>query len=155
MEGGYFRQVYRASEGVGPPHLPERFKGPRVFSTSIYYLLPGSEFSAFHRLKSDEIWHFYFGSPLTIHIIDCTGTVVHKNLGPDPEQGQAFQVVVGAGEWFAASVDDPSGFTLAGCTVSPGFDYEDHELAERDDLIGRYPQHRSIIERFTRQGSIP
>ncbi|GLI35369.1 cupin domain-containing protein [Desulforhabdus amnigena] len=149
-EGGYFIQTYRSDESVRDGQLPRRFEGDRVFSTAIYYLLEGKQFSAFHRIKSDEIWHFYTGSSLTLYVIDGEGRLSRKKLGNAWENGEAFQVVVKAGCWFAASVNDPDSYALVGCTVAPGFEYEDFELAERKRLIKEYPQHQRIIERLTK-----
>jgi uncharacterized protein len=150
QEGGYFRRVHRSMELVGESCLPERYKGPRVFSTSIYYLLKGDQFSALHRIKSDEIWHFYAGSGLTIYVIDAAAELSELKLGRDPEKGEEFQRVVEAGCWFGAVGNDPRSYSLVGCTVAPGFEFDDFELGERKDLMARYPRHRSVIERLTR-----
>lgn len=149
-EGGYFIQTYRSDESVRDGQLPRRFEGDRVFCTAIYYLLEGKQFSAFHRIKSDEIWHFYAGSSLTLYVIDRKGRLSRRKLGNAWENGEAFQVVVEAGAWFGASVDDPDSYALVRCTVAPGFEYEDFELAERRRLIKEYPQHQQIIERLTK-----
>jgi uncharacterized protein len=151
-EGGYFRRTYQASEVMGKAHLPGRFQGARVFSTAIYYLLPGGEVSRFHRLKADELWHFHWGSALTLYIIERAGALVEKLLGAAPERGEAFQAVIPAGDWFGAVVEDPASFSLVGCTVAPGFEYQDFELADRQALLATYPQHRWIIERLARKG---
>jgi len=149
-EGGYFRRVYRSIEPVGESCLPERYKGPRVFSTSIYYLLKGNQFSALHRIKSDEIWHFYAGSGLTIYVIDAAGELWELKIGRDLERGEEFQRVVEAGCWFGAARNDPRSYSLVGCTVAPGFEFEDFELGDRKELMARYPRHRSVIEKLTR-----
>lgn len=119
-------------------------------ATAIYFLLPGDQFSALHRLRSDEVWHFYAGSSLTLHIIDPQGCLTQKKLGTNPDKGESFQVVVEAGCWFGATVDDPQGYALVGCTVAPGFEFEDFELGNRQQLLEQYPQHRELIERLTR-----
>ena len=72
-EGGYFREVYRSGEFIQKKGLPVRYSSFRAFSTSIYFLLKGTQFSAFHRLKSDEIWHFHYGSTITIYLLHSTG----------------------------------------------------------------------------------
>lgn len=151
-EGGYFKRTYEAREGIDKEHLPERFRGHRLFSTAIYYLLPGHEVSCFHRLKADEIWHFYTGSALTLYVIDHSGALLQRKLGTDHERGEVFQAPVHGGCWFGAVVDDPASYSLVGCTVSPGFDYEDFELGDRKSLLASYPEHRWIIERLTLQG---
>ncbi len=144
-EGGYFRQTYRSEESIPLEGLPERFTGPRAFSTAIYFLLEREQFSAFHRIRSDEMWHFYAGSALSLHVLRPDGRCEHIPLG----SGQ-FQVVAPAGCWFAAGVDGPGPYGLVGCTVAPGFDFADFELAERGQLIEQYPQHAEIITQFTR-----
>lgn len=149
-EGGYYRETYRASETVDSDALPGRFGGVRSYATAIYYLLCGSDFSALHRLRSDEMWHFYTGAPLTIHVIDPCGDYAPLTLGSGPERGEVFQAVVPAGCWFGATVKNPGTYALVGCTVAPGFDFTDFELAERDALLRRYQQHRALIESLTR-----
>jgi predicted cupin superfamily sugar epimerase len=148
-EGGFYRETYRSSESVPGEALPSRFAGDRAFSTAICFLLRSHERSALHRIASDELWHFYAGAPLTVHTIDDAGTHGMLHLGPEPASNQAFQVVVPAGVWFGATVDRPDSFSVVGCTVAPGFDFADFELAVRSDLVGRYPQHRDIIERLS------
>jgi uncharacterized protein len=144
-EGGYYREMYRSAESIPQQELPPRFGGARAFSTAIYFLLLGDEISAVHRIKSDEVWHFYAGSQLTIHVIDQDRAYTQIELGDD-----CFQAVVHAGCWFGATVDEPQSYALVGCTVAPGFDFADFEMANRADLFAHYPQHRAIIERLTR-----
>jgi predicted cupin superfamily sugar epimerase len=110
-EGGYYRETYRSRLLIPKDALPAQFGGARLASTAIYFLLEGKNFSAFHRLRSDEMWHFHAGGP---------------------------------------RVRDPGTFALVGCTVAPGFDFEDFELAKRPQFIRRYPQHRELIEQLTR-----
>ena len=148
-EGGYFRQTYKSDLRIGPESLPG-FKGARPASTAIYFLLEGENFSAFHRLRSDEMWHFYAGSPLLVHVIDPAGAHSVLFLGRSPEVGQVFHGVVRAGCWFASHVWDRKGWALVGCTVAPGFEFEDFEMAKREDLIRDYPQHANIIRKLTR-----
>ena len=119
-------------------------------STAIYFLLEGENFSAFHRLRSDEVWHFYAGSPLLVHIIDPGGMYSSILIGSDPEAGQVFQAVVPTGCWFGSHVADWNSWALVGCTVAPGFDFQDFELARRKELEAMYPQHRKIILNLTR-----
>lgn len=148
-EGGFFKETYRSDETVGPDLLPDRFRGKRAFSTSIYYLLSRGDFSAFHRIKSDEIWHFYSGSTIIIHVIFPDGRLVQKKLGNRPSEEESFQVVVQRGCWFAAGLENEDTYALVGCTVSPGFDFEDFEMGERAKLISSYPEHKKLIEKFT------
>jgi uncharacterized protein len=149
-EGGYFRQTYRADLIIDREALSPEFPGPRSSSTAIYFLLKDENFSAFHRIRSDELWHFYAGDSLEIHVINPEGSYSRILLGNDPDAGESFQAVVKAGCWFASRVQDPNSFALVGCTVAPGFDFEDFELASRSDLSRRFPQHKSLIEKLTR-----
>jgi predicted cupin superfamily sugar epimerase len=149
-EGGYYKETYRSDKTI---ILPSETDGERSISTSIYYLLDGTQFSAFHRLKSDEIWHFYIGSSITLYIINKMENLSEVKLGSNIEKGELFQIQVRAESWFAATVNDISSYALIGCTVSPGFDYLDFELGDRKKLIERYPQHKSIIEKLTTSAS--
>ena len=149
-EGGYFCETYRSSEQIARDGLPSRFTGTRLVSTAIYYLLRGNQCSALHRLRADELWHHYAGSSLTLFLIDPSGDFSELRLGPDVSRGGHFQVVVPAGCWFGATVDDPDSFSLVGCTVAPGFSPEDFELGKRDVLLAQYPQHAAVIERLAR-----
>jgi uncharacterized protein len=149
-EGGYFRQTYRADLMIGNNALPAEFTGRRAASTAIYFLLDGRDFSAFHRIRSDEVWHFYAGSALAIHVIEQNGRYSQILLGSDAEAEEVFQAVVKAACWFASCLQNPKSFALVGCTVAPGFDFEDFELAERSELTKVFPQHRELIEKLTR-----
>jgi len=149
-EGGFYRQTYKADQVLPREALPPTFTGPRVVSTAIYFLLEGKSFSAFHRLRSDELWHFYTGAPVLVHVIGESGEYSKILLGSDPDAGEQLQAVVKAGRWFASHVKDGKSFALVGCTVAPGFDFEDFELAKREELTRHYPQHRELIEKLTR-----
>jgi predicted cupin superfamily sugar epimerase len=149
-EGGHFRQTYKSDVTLGKTALPAGFTGSRASSTAIYFLLEADNFSAFHRLRSDEIWHFYDGEPLVVHVIEPEGEYSSILLGRDASAGQVLQAVVKAGCWFASHVADWKSWALVGCTVSPGFEFEDFEMAKREELAGRYPQHRGLIGRLTR-----
>ena len=149
-EGGYFKETYRSDEVIFKDALPKRFSGDRVFSTSIYFLLNKKDFSAFHRIKQDEVWHFYEGSSLTLHIIDQTGDYSAIKIGRNIEDNELFQAVVERKCWFAASVNNVEEFSLVGCTVAPGFDFADFEMPDRKSLASKYPEHIKIINKFTR-----
>jgi uncharacterized protein len=149
-EGGYFRQTYRSDLVIAREALPAGFTGARSASTAIYFLLEGKNFSAFHRLRSDEVWHFYVGSPLVVDVIAPSGARSAILLGNDLEAGQVPQAVVPAGCWFASHVADWKSFAVVGCTVAPGFDFEDFEMGKQAELVAQYPQHRDVIERLTR-----
>ena len=150
-EGGYFSEVYKSAEYISQEGLPERYTGSRTFATHIYFLITYEGFSAFHRLQTDEIWHFYAGFPCRLHLIAQDGSCSTHKLGQNPEAGEHFQAVVPAGCWFAAHVDAPETYALAGCTMAPGFDFADFELAERESLVHAFPQHTDLIKRLTRK----
>jgi uncharacterized protein len=149
-EGGYFRETYRSKETIDREHLPKRFNGNRSFSTAIYFLLKGNDFSAFHRIRQDELFHFYDGSPLTIHVIDSSGNYLKIKLGRNIKNGEVPQATIKAGWIFGASVIDSNSYSLVGTTVAPGFDFEDFELVDPNQLIELYPKHKNIIEKLTR-----
>ncbi len=150
-EGGYFRQTYRSVVSIAEEALPAGFAGARAASTAIYFLLEEENFSAFHRLRSDEVWHFYAGDPLVVHVIEPEGNYSSILLGCDLEAGQVLQGVVRAGCWFASHVADWNSFSVVGCTVAPGFEFDDFELGKRAELVATYPQHREFIHRLTRR----
>lgn len=148
-EGGYFRETYRSGELCSVKNLPPGYSGDRNFSTAIFYLLEGDQVSKFHKLKSDEIFHFYDGTGMIFRIIDITGNLTEKKLGIKFDEGQSPQILMKAGEWFAAGLTHSDSFCLAGCTVSPGFHFDDFEMGDRDELIKMFPEHIKIIEQFT------
>ena len=150
-EGGHYRQTYRADLTLAKKSLPEEFTGARAASTAIYFMLEGEEFSALHRLRSDEVWHFYVGAPLVVHTIGRDGDYSEILLGNDPEVGELPQAVVKAGCWFGSRVRDGMGFALVGCTVAPGFEFEDFEMGKREELVQAHPEHRKMIEQLTRE----
>jgi len=149
-EGGYYRETYRSGESISAGALPDRYTGRRSLCTAIYFLLERSEFSAFHRIRSDEVWHFHDGGTLTLHRIAPDGSYAATRIGLDAAAGEVPQANVPAGCWFGATVSGSPGYTLVSCTVSPGFDFADFEIGQREDLLRRYPQHAATIERLTR-----
>jgi uncharacterized protein len=149
-EGGWYRQSYRAALTLPHSALPG-YPGDRAASTAIYFLLAADQFSALHRLRSDELWHFYAGSELIVHVIEPCGTYTTILLGNDVAAGEQFQAVVPAGCWFGSSLRHPDTYALVGCTVAPGFDFADFAMAKRNELTAQYPQHRAMIERLTRE----
>ncbi len=148
-EGGYFIRKYQSPIILVEDFLPKEYSGARYCSTAIYFLLPGSEVSVFHRLLSDEIWFFHAGSSATIHLIDSDGYFLTKKIGLNLEENEDPMVHIPANSWFAAEVNNPDEYTLVSCTVSPGFEYSDFELAKRIDLLKSYPNYTEIIQRFT------
>ncbi len=149
IEGGAFREIYRSPVSAPLSALPSSFTGDRSFCTSIYFLLQQHQFSAFHKIKSDEIWHFYYGDPLIVYEIDQQGRLIEHRLGCDPDNNESFQCVIIAGNWFAARLAPGGDYSLVGCTVSPGFDFVDFELANRAVLAAAYPQHEDLIRQLT------
>ena len=149
-EGGWFREVYRSEETISETGLPGRFNGNRAFSTAIYFLLKETDFSALHRIQQDEVWHFYDGSALTIHMIDLDADYSTVTLGRDVQKGERPLAIVPAGYLFGATVNDVKSYSLVGCTVAPGFDFADFEMPERGRLLEQLPQHQFIIKRLTR-----
>ncbi|MFC5412233.1 cupin domain-containing protein [Larkinella bovis] len=148
-EGGYFVETYRAAETIPQSALPSRFSGDRNFSTGIYFLLENHHFSALHRIQADELWHFYAGGPLQVYVIHPDGRLEIIRLGRNPAEGEVFQAVVPAGCWFGSKPAPETAYSLVGCTVAPGFDFADFELADRARLWAQYPQHRDVIELLT------
>ncbi len=149
-EGGYYKEIYRAGEMILPEHLPKRYKSSRNFSTSIYFLIEGNQVSNFHKLKSDEQWHFYDGSSIVIYVIDEGGNLNKILLGRNIEKRESLQTVIKHNSWFAAELSDKTSFALIGCTVAPGFDFNDFELGKRDALIKTFPQFRELIYKLTK-----
>ena len=149
-EGGFYKESYRSELTIGEEVLPEEYQGDRNVSTAIYFLLTSDNFSAFHRIHQDEAWHFYKGSPISLHVITKNGVYENHIIGSELELGQVPQYVVKGGDWFASEVSVKNSYSLAGCTVSPGFDFADFEMAKRADLIKEFPDHKDIISRLSR-----
>lgn len=159
-EGGHYRETHRDSVRVARilgPAAPgsEAADISRSASTCIYYMLCDGAYSAWHRIRSDEVWHFYAGDPLDVHVIDATGHLTTHRLGNAlARDDAAFQAIVPAGCWFAAecaALDgeaNAAGFALVGCTVAPGFEFSDFELADEDRLAREYASHEAIIRRL-------
>ena len=146
-EGGAYKEIYR-SDIIWQPDVNHPIKENRSLSTSIYYLLRSGEFSAFHRIKSDEIWHHYDGDDLIIYELNPKDGLVRHLLGKSHADALP-QVCIRAGVWFASRVAENGKYTLAGCTVSPGFDFQDFELAAKNTLLNDYPIHKNIIVSMT------
>jgi predicted cupin superfamily sugar epimerase len=144
-EGGFFRETHRSADVVTTA------RGPRNALTSILFLLTQASFSAFHRIASDEAWHFYRGDPIAIEILHSSGEHECRVLS---EQGP-WQTVVPAGAAFASHVKtrhgEAPGYALVGCDVAPGFDFADFELCARDSLTAAHPRHADLIAGLTRQ----
>lgn len=142
-EGGFYKETYRSAETMS------RAGDTRNVSTAIYFLLPKGARSLFHRIKSDEAWHFYLGGPLTIVQIAPTGRIETVTLGQNIALGEQLQHVVPAGCWFGALPSSEHDYSLVGCTVAPGFDFADFEIARREELMARYPLAARWILKLT------
>lgn len=138
-EGGYYRSSFRASEDMAVRDVQ------RPIYTSIYFLLRSQDISHLHRLKSDELWYYHAGSSLTVHMIFPDGTYEAKKLGLKVEAGEVPQIAVPKNTIFGSSVEDAATFSLVGCMVAPGFDFEDFELFTQEELLADYPQHEEVI----------
>jgi predicted cupin superfamily sugar epimerase len=139
-EGGYFAETYRSEDRV---NCGER---RRSAITTAQYLLTGEEFSAFHRLRSDEIWHHYAGGSVAIDLINPDGRRQEVTIG----EGKCWYAAIPPGVWFAAHLLDRHSYVLVGCDVAPGFEFEDFEVGSRADLLREFPKHAALIERWTR-----
>jgi predicted cupin superfamily sugar epimerase len=148
-EGGYYKETYRSTEHIPHAALAQHFSGLRSFSTAIYFLLLKDLFSAFHRIKSDECWHFYDGASLHVHVLHLNGNYELIRLGRNSLEGEVYQAIVPAGAWFAS--ESIGEYSFVGCTVAPGFDFADFELARAASLKADYPDHEKLIERLCRQ----
>jgi uncharacterized protein len=151
-EGGHFRETYRADDVWPASALPARYGADRRASTAIYYLLTQATFSALHRLESDEVFHFYLGSPVRMLQLLPDGTGRTVVLGPDVLAGQQVQVVVPRGVWQGSLLEPGGAFALLGCTVAPGFEYADYRHGDRRELLARYPAFAEMITRLTVEG---
>ncbi|MCW5520493.1 cupin domain-containing protein [Aureitalea sp. L0-47] len=148
-EGGYYRETYR-SEGTIPKEvLGQPFTGDRNYSTGIYFLITSESFSAFHKINQDEMWHFYDGSPMNLHMISPDGEYKVVRIGNALSEGDVPQITVPAGYWFASEVAEENSFSLLGCTVSPGFDFDDFVMPDRAQLITQFPHLEDIITKLT------
>jgi predicted cupin superfamily sugar epimerase len=149
-EGGFFRETYRSHDKVPAPGLPARFGAERSVSTAIYYMLTKGTRSKLHRIKSDEVWHFYLGGPLVVaQLNESTGKLTETRLGQDLAGSCVVQYVVPAGVWFGAYPENGTDYSLVGCTVAPGFDFADMEFGVRAKLLERFPSARETILRLT------
>lgn len=139
-EGGFFRETYRSDITYETP------SGKRVASTAIIFLITKDSISHFHRLTADECWHFYGGSPLRLLQISPEGNLKETKIGADIFNGEKLQHIVPSGDWFAST--SYGEYSLVGCTVAPGFEFDDFEMGKKKVLIDQFPQHREILEDF-------
>lgn len=148
-EGGWFVETYRSSGIIPSEALPLEFIGDRNYSTAIFFLLRTGEKSHFHRIRQDEIWHFYLGGSLRLAMISPTGVYSEVRLGCHVLHGELPQYAVPAGYWFAAAPCPNAVYSLVGCTVAPGFDFADFELAKKEKLVKAFPALWTEINEFS------
>lgn len=142
-EGGHYTRSFYSEE-----KMETSDSKTRNLYTTIYFCLKSGEVSHLHRLQSDELWFFHDGSPLTVHVIHPNGEYTAQKLGLDFNNGEKPQVLVPKGAIFGSSVDLESTFSLVGCMVSPGFDFDDFELFTQKELLELYPQQEEVINRM-------
>jgi uncharacterized protein len=150
VEGGYFREAYRSRFALNQQSLPSGYRGDRALSTAIYYMLTPDTFSAMHRLKGDEVYHFYLGDPAELLVLEPDGTGETIQLGQDIASGMRLQHVVPARAWQGSRLVAGGKFALLGTTMSPGFDRADFDLGTRDGLSIQYPEYVDLITLLTR-----
>jgi uncharacterized protein len=143
-EGGYYAETFRSSFKIQSESGVER-----PASTAIYYLLTDSTYSRLHRLRSDEVWHFYAGDPVEMVQLAEGGNGQIIVLGSDLLHGEKCQVIVPAGVWQGARLRAGGRWALMGCTVAPGFEFADFELADRQRLRNQYPTFGEWIDALT------
>lgn len=149
-EGGWFSESYTKAPLFLPTLSSQYYSSERRLYSSIYYLLEEGDFSAFHQLETDEMWHHYQGGVLRVFMIDSSGSLTVRRLGGDAAGGAVFQLLVPHHTWFAVEPEAGSGFALCGCTLTPGYSDEDFRMAKRDELIEIFPLHSDLIKRLTR-----
>jgi uncharacterized protein len=147
-EGGFYKETYRSTDQIPGGTLPS-FGSDRSVATGIYFLLESGDKSVFHRIKSDEVWHHYDGGALEVLEISKDGELMTTLLGKDAAKGEVYQYTVPAGVWFGSRPAKGVEFVLVGCTVAPGFDFEDFEMANQDELKKEFPDHHKTIEELT------
>jgi predicted cupin superfamily sugar epimerase len=149
-EGGFYKETYRGEMNLSREAIDTKYNSDRNVCTAIYFLLTSENFSAFHRINQDEIWYFHTGSAIHLHVISERGDYKSYRVGNDIMNDEQLQVVVRGGDWFAAEVINSDSYSLISCSVAPGFDFADFELANRDKLINQFPQHEALIRSLTR-----
>ena len=153
IEGGYFRETYRAKATVPAEFLPTGYPrvGSRSLGTSIYYMLTRDTFSEMHRLPTEEVFHVYLGGPVRMLQLFEDGAGSEVILGSDVLAGEHPQWIVPPGVWQGSRLEPGVEFVLLGATVAPGFDYADYEQGVRAELVVRYPEWAEQITRLTRR----
>jgi predicted cupin superfamily sugar epimerase len=152
LEGGYYRETYRSPDLLPAASLPARYGREKSAGTAIYYLLTPTTFSALHRLPTDEIFHFYLGSPVRMLQLWPDGEGRVLTLGTDVLAGQSPQVIVPRGVWQGSFLEPGGALALLGATLAPGFDFPDYEAGDPESLLVQYPRCADLIRRLTRGG---
>lgn len=147
-EDGYFIETHRSMDRISWEALPGGYNGDRAYSTAIYFLLTEGGYSELHRLRSDEVYHYYMGAPLELLLLLPDGSGKMLRLGTRLNAGELPQIVVPRNAWQGAMTT--GAYTLFGCTVAPGFEYPDYETGNREDLVRKYPEFEEEIRRLTR-----
>jgi predicted cupin superfamily sugar epimerase len=150
IEGGFFRETYRSRWNVSSEYLPDGFRGSRSIGTAIYYLIAPDTFSALHRLPGTEVFHFYLGDPVVMLQLLPDGTSRTVKLGPDLVNGHQPQVVVRGHVWQGCKLEPGGKWALMGTTMSPGFDYADYEIGDREALCAQYAEATQLIRQYTK-----
>jgi predicted cupin superfamily sugar epimerase len=145
VEGGLFAEAYRSQHKLAGNALPSAYSGERASATAIYYMLTPDTFSAMHRLKGDEIFHFYLGDPVEMLMLKPDRTAEAVLLGQDIIAGMRLQHVVPGGTWQGSRLAPGGKYALMGTTMAPGFDSQDYEAGKRDELIALYPKYAPLI----------
>lgn len=141
-EGGYYKEILRSEDLINSEQHNQK-----SLYTSIYYLLDSETKSFCHRLKSDEIWYYHSGAPVTLYLIDPKGNWSIKVCGPN--ENEDLSIIIPKNTWFGARVTQSDSFVLVSCMVSPGFDFNDFEMIDRNELIEMFPQHKDGIIQYT------
>ena len=149
-EGGLFRETYRSRHVIDQQSLPAGYTGARSVATAIYYLIAPGGFSSLHRLRGEEMFHFYLGDPVEMLQLGPEGIGEVIVLGTDLAAGMRSQVLVPGGTWQGSKLRSGGRFALLGATMSPGFDFEDFELGQRRRLVAEYPSFEKEILELTR-----
>jgi predicted cupin superfamily sugar epimerase len=149
-EGGHYVETYKSQVYTSENEVAQ-CKNRRQCASLIYYLLNKEECSAFHRLQSDEIWLFHAGSPLNLYLIEPNGDLRIEKLGAQPDREENLQVFVPANTWFAAELNQNDSYGLMSCLVSPGFEWQQFELADKNKLLQEFPKHNVLINRLCKE----
>jgi predicted cupin superfamily sugar epimerase len=157
-EGGYYKEVFRSqklvlrTDSIGFNSKKAAFNtdydANKSAITSIYYLLEAGDFSAFHRLASDELWYFHNGEPLHIHVINLQG--IHTILELSDSETGVLQAIIPPNTWFASEIASKTGYVLVSCAVAPGFEFTEFEMAKKGELITQHPQLQTILNKLCR-----